>query len=177
MSDAKPTYDAEFISEVNDTQINMINGLITKSDHKQCHHKNQETTIHTSADDQIDSDIIFNDPYVDNNSGQAEHDTNSHDQSLLDFESLIINVQERVKQFETKLEQPLGYKEAYEELKIEINVENEQPLNEKEEIRKELLKTQDETFKIKRETALYKQAFQERENKYLEDIVSLEEKL
>ncbi|GJY16679.1 retrovirus-related pol polyprotein from transposon TNT 1-94 [Tanacetum coccineum] len=65
---AKPTYD-EFICE------------------------KLETIIHTSVDDQIDSDIIFDDLYVDNNSGQAEHDTNAHDQSLHDFESLIINVQ------------------------------------------------------------------------------------
>ncbi|GKC92510.1 hypothetical protein Tco_1157952 [Tanacetum coccineum] len=67
-SDAKPTYDSEFISE------------------------KLETIMHTSVDDQIDSDIIFDDPYMDNNSGQAEHDTNAHDQSLHDFESLITNV-------------------------------------------------------------------------------------
>ncbi|GJU32054.1 hypothetical protein Tco_1175643 [Tanacetum coccineum] len=60
---------------------------------------------------------------------------------------------EMVKEFENKLEQPL------------------------EKIREEILKTQDETLKIKHETDLYKKAFKERENKYLEDIVSLEEKL
>ncbi|GKD55537.1 hypothetical protein Tco_1288924, partial [Tanacetum coccineum] len=54
-SDAEPTYDAEFISE------------------------KLETIIHTSADDQIDPNIIFDDPYVDYNSGQAENDTNDHD--------------------------------------------------------------------------------------------------
>ncbi|GJW65141.1 hypothetical protein Tco_0117025 [Tanacetum coccineum] len=134
-SDAKLTYNAEFISEVNDSQIDMINGLVSKSDHEQCHHENLETIIHTFADDQIDSDIIFYDPYVKNISRLSEHDKNAHDQSLHDFESLIINeletCKERVKEFETKPEQPLGYKEAYEELKIEINVEKEQLLNEK----------------------------------------------
>ncbi|GJW37792.1 integrase, catalytic region, zinc finger, CCHC-type containing protein [Tanacetum coccineum] len=91
--DAKPTYDVEFISEVNDSYIDMINGLLSKSDHEQRHHEKLETIIHTSANDQIDYDIIFDDPYVENNSGQAEHDTNAHDQSFHDFESLIINVQ------------------------------------------------------------------------------------
>ncbi|GJT98459.1 hypothetical protein Tco_1093977 [Tanacetum coccineum] len=162
-SDAKLTYNAEFISEVNDSQINTINGLLSKSDHEQCHHENLETIIHTFIDDQIDSDIIFYDLYVKNISRLSKHDKNAHDQSLRDFESLIINVQvkakkqhtmnieqqkqkallqreletckEWVKEFETKPEQPLGYKEAYEELKIEINVEKEQLLNEKEEIR------------------------------------------
>ncbi|GJR86274.1 hypothetical protein Tco_0210285 [Tanacetum coccineum] len=57
-SDTEPTYDTEIISEVNASQIDMING-----------------------------------DYVENNSGQAEHDTNAHDQPFPDFESLINNVQ------------------------------------------------------------------------------------
>ncbi|GJU32016.1 hypothetical protein Tco_1175605 [Tanacetum coccineum] len=92
-SDVEPTYDDEFISEVNASQIDMINGLLSKSGHEQRHHEKLETIIHTSVDDQIDSDIIFDDPYVDNNSGKAKHDTNVHDQPFLDFESMIQNVQ------------------------------------------------------------------------------------
>nr|GEY57487.1 hypothetical protein [Tanacetum cinerariifolium] len=98
----------------------------------------------------------------------AEHDTNAHNQSIHDFETLINNVQEeaekqrkvnvelkkqkvllqreletckkRVKEFENKPEQDLDYKEAYEEFQNEMNVEKEQLLNEKEEIREEFLK-------------------------------------
>nr|GEU31954.1 hypothetical protein [Tanacetum cinerariifolium] len=92
MSDAKPNYDTEFISKVNALQIDMINGLLSQSDHEQCHYEKLKTIIHISTDDQIDSDIIFDDPCMDNNSRQAKHDTNSHDQSLHDFESLINNV-------------------------------------------------------------------------------------
>ncbi|GJS59874.1 hypothetical protein Tco_0654658 [Tanacetum coccineum] len=97
------------------------------------------------------------------------------EQALLQRE--LETCKELVKEFENKLEQDLGYKEAYEELQNEMNLEKEQLLNEKEEIREELLKTQNETLKIKRETDLYKKAFKERENKYLEDIVTLEENL
>ncbi|GJU37422.1 hypothetical protein Tco_1185776 [Tanacetum coccineum] len=68
-SDAKPTYDAEFISEVNASQVDMINGLLSKSDHEQRHHVKLKNIIHTSANDQIVSDIIFDDLYVENNSG------------------------------------------------------------------------------------------------------------
>ncbi|GJS32690.1 hypothetical protein Tco_0531072 [Tanacetum coccineum] len=145
---------------------NMLEELNAASDHEQRHHEKLETIIHTSADDQIDSDIIFDDPYVDNNSGHAEHDINAHDQSLYDFESLINNVQvdakkqhkmnielkkqqallqqelemceERVKEFENKPEQNLDYIEAYEELQNEMNVQKEQLLNKKEGIREEL---------------------------------------
>ncbi|GKC99211.1 hypothetical protein Tco_1169486 [Tanacetum coccineum] len=65
----EPTYDAELMSE------------------------KLKTVMHTSADDQIDSNIIFDNPYVDNNSGQAEHDSNVHDQPYANIESLIFNVQ------------------------------------------------------------------------------------
>nr|GEX85547.1 hypothetical protein [Tanacetum cinerariifolium] len=58
-SDAKATYDVKFISEVNASQIDMINGSLSKSDHEQRYHEKLETIIHTSDDDQIDSDIIF----------------------------------------------------------------------------------------------------------------------
>ncbi|GKC73106.1 hypothetical protein Tco_1118989 [Tanacetum coccineum] len=91
--DAEPTYDDEFINKVNASQIDHINGLLLKSDHEQRHHEKLETIIHTYADVQIDFDIIFDDPYVENNSGQAKHNTNALDQSLHDFESLRNNVQ------------------------------------------------------------------------------------
>ncbi|GJV58961.1 hypothetical protein Tco_1465061 [Tanacetum coccineum] len=59
----------ELNAAVNASQINMINGFLSKSDHEQCHHEKLEIIIHTSADDQINSDIILDDPYVDYNSG------------------------------------------------------------------------------------------------------------
>ncbi|GJS33798.1 retrovirus-related pol polyprotein from transposon TNT 1-94 [Tanacetum coccineum] len=70
MSDAKTKYDAEVISEVNASQINLIIGLLSKGVHEQKNHKKLKTVIHTSADDQIDSDIIFDDPYVEDNGGK-----------------------------------------------------------------------------------------------------------
>ncbi|GJS36119.1 integrase, catalytic region, zinc finger, CCHC-type containing protein [Tanacetum coccineum] len=67
-SNTEPTYDAELISEVNATQIDLINGLLSKSDHEHKNHEKLETVIHTLANDQIDSNIIFDDPYRENNS-------------------------------------------------------------------------------------------------------------
>ncbi|GKG36391.1 hypothetical protein Tco_0444069, partial [Tanacetum coccineum] len=93
MSNTEPTYDAELISEVNATQIDLINGLLSKSNHEHKNHEKLETVIHTLADDQIDFNIIFDDPYMENNSGQAEHDSNAHDQPYADIESLVYNVQ------------------------------------------------------------------------------------
>nr|GEU50549.1 reverse transcriptase domain-containing protein [Tanacetum cinerariifolium] len=63
-SDVEPTYDAEVVNEVNASQINLINRLLLKSDHEQQNHAKLETIKHTSVDDQLDSNIIFDDPYV-----------------------------------------------------------------------------------------------------------------
>nr|GEV98877.1 hypothetical protein [Tanacetum cinerariifolium] len=171
--DAEPTYDTEIIIEVNASQIDVINGLLLKSDHGQHHHEKLKTLIHTSADDQIDSDIIFDDPYMEkNNENQRKMNIELKKQKEL-LERELETYKEWVKDFENKLDQFLNYKEAYEELQNEINVEKEQLFIKKEEIHEQLLQTQDEILKIKYETDLYKKAFKAREDKYLEDIVTL----
>ncbi|GJW60816.1 hypothetical protein Tco_0110151 [Tanacetum coccineum] len=126
-ADAEPKHDAETINEVNVSQINPISGMRSKV-------------------------IIFNDPYVDNNGGIDEHDSNAHNQSVA-LDSLIYNVQEeaknqrrlnnepnkqkallqkeletckeRVKTLDKKPVQSLNYKEAYEELEQEICVDKD----------------------------------------------------
>ncbi|GJV11976.1 hypothetical protein Tco_1353517, partial [Tanacetum coccineum] len=91
-SDAEPTYDAEFVSEVNASHINLTNGLLSKIDLEQRTQEKLETIKHTSVYDQIDSDIIFDDLYMEVNSGKVKHDQDAHDQKFGDFESLIKNV-------------------------------------------------------------------------------------
>ncbi|GKC27441.1 hypothetical protein Tco_1034735 [Tanacetum coccineum] len=60
-------------------------------------HEKLKTVIHTFVDDQIDSDVILDNPYAEDNSGQDEHDLNALDQSYADVESLIYNVQVEAK--------------------------------------------------------------------------------
>ncbi|GJX41655.1 hypothetical protein Tco_0256645, partial [Tanacetum coccineum] len=60
----EPTYDAKAVSEVS----------ASHKAHEQVNHVKHKTIIHASDDDQIDSNIIFNDPYVENNDGTSEHD-------------------------------------------------------------------------------------------------------
>ncbi|GJU36978.1 hypothetical protein Tco_1185332 [Tanacetum coccineum] len=150
--DAKPKYDADAISEVNASQINLISGMLSKGVHEDTNHEKLKNVINTFGDDQIDSNIIFDDPYVKKNSGTYEHDSNAYDQSF-DIESLVYNVQkeaenqqimndepkkkktllqkeletckERVKTIEKKPVHFLKYKEAYEELEREIHIEKD----------------------------------------------------
>ncbi|GJZ18875.1 putative ribonuclease H-like domain-containing protein [Tanacetum coccineum] len=103
---------------------------------------------------QIDSSIIFDDPYVDNNGGTSKHDSIAHEENY-EIQMLAYNVQ----------------REA----------EKQKRVNNELKKQKDLLQQELETFKDRVKTfesqALAKKAFRERENQYLEDIVDLEEKL
>nr|GEW04008.1 hypothetical protein [Tanacetum cinerariifolium] len=67
---SESSYDAKTVSEVN----------ASNKVHEQVNHAKRKPIIHTPDDDQIDSNIIFDDPYVKNNSGTSEHDSNAHDE-------------------------------------------------------------------------------------------------
>ncbi|GJY88288.1 hypothetical protein Tco_0502916 [Tanacetum coccineum] len=82
----EPTYDANAVSEVN----------ASHKAHKQVNHVKRKTIIHVSDDDQIDSNIIFDDPYVKNNTGTSEHDSNDHDEyhniQIMAYNIIMVNV-------------------------------------------------------------------------------------
>nr|GEV32242.1 integrase, catalytic region, zinc finger, CCHC-type, peptidase aspartic, catalytic [Tanacetum cinerariifolium]GEV35038.1 integrase, catalytic region, zinc finger, CCHC-type, peptidase aspartic, catalytic [Tanacetum cinerariifolium] len=63
---------------------------------KHDNHAKLKIVMNTSDDDQIDYSIIFDDPYVDNNCGIDEHDSNAHGQ-FVSLESLIYNVKKEAK--------------------------------------------------------------------------------
>ncbi|GJY57027.1 retrovirus-related pol polyprotein from transposon TNT 1-94 [Tanacetum coccineum] len=77
-----PSYDAKAISEVN----------TSSKVHEQVSHMKRKTIIQTTDDDQIDSSIIFDDPFVENNGGTSGHDSNAHDE-YHDIKMLAYNVQ------------------------------------------------------------------------------------
>ncbi|GKB90127.1 hypothetical protein Tco_0962399 [Tanacetum coccineum] len=95
-TDAEPTYDVDALGEVNASQIHLKSRMHSESVHKHTNHVKLKTVINTFDGDQIDSSIIFDDPYVDNNGGTDEHDSNAHDQFVA-LESLIYNVQKEAK--------------------------------------------------------------------------------
>ncbi|GKC91568.1 hypothetical protein Tco_1152217, partial [Tanacetum coccineum] len=76
--------------------------------------------------------------------------------------------------------QCLKYKETCDELEREIRADKdtiERILKEKDKIESDFFKIENEKIIIQHETQLAKKAFKEQENRYLEDIVDLEEKL
>ncbi|GJU91114.1 putative ribonuclease H-like domain-containing protein [Tanacetum coccineum] len=69
-AESEPSYDAKAVSEVN----------ASNKVHEQVNRVKCKTIIHISDDDQLDSNIIFDDLYVENNGGTSEHDSNGHDE-------------------------------------------------------------------------------------------------
>ncbi|GKB34696.1 hypothetical protein Tco_0879638 [Tanacetum coccineum] len=65
-----PLYDAKAVSEVN----------ASSKVHEQVINVKRKTIIQTYDDDQIDSSIIFDNPYVKNNGGTYDHDSNAYDE-------------------------------------------------------------------------------------------------
>ncbi|GJV12238.1 hypothetical protein Tco_1353779 [Tanacetum coccineum] len=129
--------------------------MLSSKVHEQVIHGNVEKTIiQTSDDDQIDSNIIFDDPYVENNCGTSDHDSNAHDE-YHEIQMLAYNLERELRADKDTIERIL---------------------KEKDKIPSDFFKIENEKLIIQHETQLAKKAFKERENRYLEDIVDLEEK-
>ncbi|GKA30565.1 putative RNA-directed DNA polymerase [Tanacetum coccineum] len=192
-----PSYDAKAVSQVH----------ASSKVHEQVSHGKRKTIIQTMDDDQIDSNIIFDDPFVENNGGTSEHDSTAHDE-YREIQMLAYNVQreaenkkrlnnelkkqkdllqreletfkDRVKTFESKTIQYSTYKETCDELERELRNDKDtidRLVKEKEKIQNDFLKVENEKIIIQHETKLEKKAFKEREDRYLDDILDLEEKL
>ncbi|GJX06527.1 hypothetical protein Tco_0194459 [Tanacetum coccineum] len=74
------TNENYFMLDTSYVEKTMEDLIGTTSVHEQMRHEKRKTIIQTSDDDQIDSNIIFDDPYVENNGGTSDHDLNDHDE-------------------------------------------------------------------------------------------------
>ncbi|GJX71989.1 hypothetical protein Tco_0309160 [Tanacetum coccineum] len=206
-SEIESKYDAKAISEVNASHIDIISSMISNGVHEHTTHEKLKTVINTSDDDQIDCNIIFDDPYMENIGGKVKHDSNAYSQ-FFDIKSLAYNVQreaenkkrlniklkkqkellqrehetckERIKTLEFKSAQCSIYKETCDDLGRKIRADKEtieRILKENDKIEREFFKSESEKLIIQHETQLAKKAFKARENSYLEDIVDLNDKL
>nr|GEU99080.1 hypothetical protein [Tanacetum cinerariifolium] len=167
-----PSYDTKTISQVN----------VSSKANGQVSHVMSKTIIHTSDDDQIDSSITFDDPPY-NVQREAKNKKHLNDElkkqkDLLQQE--LETFKDRVKSFESKTIQCLKYKETCDDLERELRNDKDtidQLLKEKDKIQSNFLKIKNEKLIIQHETQLAKKDFKDQENRYLEDIVDLEEKL
>ncbi|GJV90705.1 putative ribonuclease H-like domain-containing protein [Tanacetum coccineum] len=183
-TDTVPSYDETAVSLVNDSS----------KTHKQVSNGKRKTIIQTTDDDQIDSSIIFDDPYVANNGGTSKHDSIAHEE-YHEIQLLAYNVQreaenkkclnnelkqqknllqqeletfeDRVKTFESQTVKCSKYKATCDDLEHELRNDKDtidRLLKEKDKIQSDCFKTENEKLIIQHETQLAKKAFQEREN-------------
>nr|GEU39720.1 Gag-Pol polyprotein [Tanacetum cinerariifolium] len=85
-AETMPSYDAKTASKVN----------ASSKVHEQVSHVKCKTIIKTFDDDQIDSNIIFDDPYVENNGSTSEHNSNAHNE-YREIQVLAYNVKKEAK--------------------------------------------------------------------------------
>ncbi|GKC91011.1 putative ribonuclease H-like domain-containing protein [Tanacetum coccineum] len=159
-----PSYDAKAVSRVNGSS----------KAHEHVSHGKRKTIIQTTDDDQIDSNIIFDDPFVENNGGTSEHDSHAHDE-YHEIQMLAYNVQreaenqkrlndelkrqkdllqqeletfkDRAKTFESKSFQYSKYKETCADLERELKNDKDtidQLLREKDQIQSDFFKIENE---------------------------------
>ncbi|GKA76223.1 putative ribonuclease H-like domain-containing protein [Tanacetum coccineum] len=136
-TDTVPSYDEKVVSQVHDSS----------KAQEQVSHVKCKSIIQTTDDDQIDSNIIFDDPYVDNNGGTSKHDSIAHEENH-EIQMLAYTVQreaekqkclnhelkkqkyllqqeleafkDRVKTFDSQTVQCSKYKETCNDLKREL---------------------------------------------------------
>ncbi|GJR34159.1 hypothetical protein Tco_1209843 [Tanacetum coccineum] len=88
-SNARPSYDSAYLSEVQKPSTGYVNPLFAKDNQEQKYPNQPKIINDTISDDQTDSNIIFDEPNVDVNSGSVEYDNNV--QASYELEKLARN--------------------------------------------------------------------------------------
>ncbi|GJX08868.1 hypothetical protein Tco_0196800 [Tanacetum coccineum] len=83
-SDECPSYDSAFISEVQTPSTSYMNPLLIDNNHEQTYPEQPKIINSTIGDDQINSNIIFDDPNVEVNNGRVDYDKHVHDSYTLE---------------------------------------------------------------------------------------------
>ncbi|GJV44510.1 integrase, catalytic region, zinc finger, CCHC-type containing protein [Tanacetum coccineum] len=131
--------DANILSEVNASTKHNKSRMPSKSVHEYKNHAKLKTVINTYDDDQIDSSVIFDDPYMEDNE--------------------LETFKERVKTLEKQPVKALNYKDAYEELEREICADKDKidnRIKEKAKLHDKCVQQEYATLKYRNETELSK---------------------
>ncbi|GJR12119.1 hypothetical protein Tco_0794771 [Tanacetum coccineum] len=178
-----PSYDFDVLNKVSDSETCFINKIFSVSDHEQSYPEQLETINTTYDDDQIDSNIIFDDSDIEVNKGNVKQHTSAYDQNRANKESLIRNVQlETEKTNEAnklvKKENALLSKEL-EKYKESVRVFLEKRKityfeKEKHDLTLQVSRQKESISSLSQERDTLKENFKQREDKYLDEIIDLQ---
>ncbi|GJU52212.1 hypothetical protein Tco_1225926 [Tanacetum coccineum] len=106
-SDEGPSYDSAFLNAVQTPSTSYVNPLFAKDAHEQKYPNQPKIINNIIGDDQIDSNIIFDEPNRDVNCGSVEYDNNVQESYALEQLARItykeaVNQQNLLKKFNNK---------------------------------------------------------------------------
>ncbi|GJQ90817.1 integrase, catalytic region, zinc finger, CCHC-type containing protein [Tanacetum coccineum] len=159
-SDEGPSYDSAFLSEVQSPSTSYVNPLFAKDIQEQKYPKQPKIIKNIVGDDQIDSNIIFDEPNGNVNCGSVEYDNNVQESYAL--EQLARNV----------------YKEAEKQQIIAKKVQRQNIVFTKQlESYKEKLSVVElkiQTAELQKTQSILKRKMSENKDKYHDIVLDLE---
>ncbi|GJS09832.1 hypothetical protein Tco_0366628 [Tanacetum coccineum] len=175
-SDAALSYDSAFLGEVQKPSTGYVNPLFAKDNQEQKYPKQSKLINDTIDDDQINSNIIFDEPIVDVNSGSVKYDNNV--QASYELEQLARNVYKeakkqqinanKVKQQNKVLTQQL---EVYKEKDIIRDLEQQQ-----DNLQLNVVELRRQIVELQKTQTILKRKMSENEDKYHDTVLDLEAK-
>ncbi|GKB74182.1 retrovirus-related pol polyprotein from transposon TNT 1-94 [Tanacetum coccineum] len=165
-SDARPSYDSAFLSEVQTPSTSYVNPLFAKDNQEQKYSKQPKIINNIIGDDQIDSNIIFNEPNGDVNSGSVVYDNNVQESYAL--EQLAINAYK-----EAEKQQIIAKKESQSQFIHDRDViQDLEQQRDKQELSVVELKRQ--TVELQKTQSILKCKISENEDQYHDTVLDLE---
>ncbi|GJR69396.1 hypothetical protein Tco_0015461 [Tanacetum coccineum] len=157
---ARPSYDYAFLSEIQTPSTSYVNPLFAKDKQEQKYPKQPKIINNTIGDDQIDSNIIFDEPNEDVNSGSVEYDNNVQESYKL--EQLARN----------------AFKEAEKQQIIAKKIQQQNTVLTKqlESYNKKLsaVELKRKTVELQKTQTILKRKMSENEDKYHDNVLDLE---
>nr|GEW09750.1 hypothetical protein [Tanacetum cinerariifolium] len=111
-----PIYDFDFVSDVSDPPMSFINEIYPKIDHEKRYHEQQEIIKPTIDDDQINGDIIFDDPNAETmrlEIAKQQKFSQEVKQSNALLTKEIEKYKERILEFESKYANKTNFQKEY----------------------------------------------------------------
>ncbi|GJX07389.1 retrovirus-related pol polyprotein from transposon TNT 1-94 [Tanacetum coccineum] len=163
-SDAGPSYDYAFLNEVQTPSTSYVNLLFAKDNQEQKYPKQPKIIQNTLGDDQIDRNIIFDEPNDNVNSISVEDNNNA--QQSYELEQLARNV----------------YKEAEKQQIIAKTVQQQKQYvirdleQQRDKLELSVVELKRQTVELQKTQSILKRQMSEDEDKYHDTVLDLEAK-
>nr|GEY23055.1 integrase, catalytic region, zinc finger, CCHC-type, peptidase aspartic, catalytic [Tanacetum cinerariifolium] len=172
-SDTCPSYDSAFLSEVQNPSTSFVNLLFAKDKQEQKYSKQSKIINNTFGDDLIDSNIIFDKPNIDVNSGSVEYNNNVHASYELEqlarnaykeAEKQKINANKKAKRLEKDLQT-----QFIRDRDIIRDLEQQQ-----DTLQLSVIELKRQIMELQKTQTIWKQKMSENEDKYHDTVLDLE---